>query len=107
MQVDKIMADPHFKVTRCNEDLKFADINRLKPGDWVNDLVINAFGGMLQARANGTLDTSEYKNAASQGVGRKIHYFNSFFYNKLVKGYDGVRRWSKKVRFGPIQCRVS
>lgn len=101
------MADPQFKVSRCNEDIKAGDIARLKPGDWVNDLIINAFGGMLQARANGTLDTTEYKNAASQGVGRKIHYFNSFFYNKLTKGYDGVRRWSKKVRSIPLERDVS
>ncbi|MEQ2244833.1 Sentrin-specific protease 5, partial [Ilyodon furcidens] len=27
-----------------------------------------------------------------------VHFFNSFFYKQLVaKGYDGVKRWTKKV----------
>ena len=27
-----------------------------------------------------------------------MHFFNSFFYPKLLKtGYSGVRRWTKKV----------
>uniref|UniRef100_A0A087XYC1 Ubiquitin-like protease family profile domain-containing protein n=1 Tax=Poecilia formosa TaxID=48698 RepID=A0A087XYC1_POEFO len=29
---------------------------------------------------------------------QKVHFFNSFFYKQLVaKGYDGVKRWTKKV----------
>ncbi|MEQ2196144.1 Sentrin-specific protease 5, partial [Xenoophorus captivus] len=28
----------------------------------------------------------------------QVHFFNSFFYKQLVaKGYDGVKRWTKKV----------
>lgn len=29
----------------------------------------------------------------------QVHFFNSFFHKQLVaKGYDGVKRWTKKVR---------
>lgn len=29
----------------------------------------------------------------------KVHFFNSFFHKQLdAKGYDGVKRWTKKVR---------
>jgi len=28
----------------------------------------------------------------------QVHFFNSFFYDKLrTKGYDGVKRWTKNV----------
>uniref|UniRef100_A0A8C5Y3B7 Ubiquitin-like protease family profile domain-containing protein n=1 Tax=Microcebus murinus TaxID=30608 RepID=A0A8C5Y3B7_MICMU len=31
-------------------------------------------------------------------VPEKVHFFNSFFYDKLrTKGYDGVKRWTKNV----------
>lgn len=29
----------------------------------------------------------------------QVHFFNSFFHKQLVaKGYEGVKRWTKKVR---------
>lgn len=36
---------------------------------------------------------SDLVSASSQ-----VHFFNSFFYDKLrTKGYDGVKRWTKNV----------
>lgn len=30
----------------------------------------------------------------------QVHFFNSFFYDKLrTKGYDGVKRWTKNVSY--------
>ncbi|MEQ2315934.1 Sentrin-specific protease 5, partial [Ameca splendens] len=42
----------------------------------------------------------EYQPSKAMALGqnRKVHFFNSFFYKQLVaKGYDGVKRWTKKV----------
>uniref|UniRef100_A0A8V5GHI0 Uncharacterized protein n=1 Tax=Melopsittacus undulatus TaxID=13146 RepID=A0A8V5GHI0_MELUD len=31
----------------------------------------------------------------------QVHFFNSFFYDKLrTRGYEGVQRWTKNVRGG-------
>ncbi|KAL8183389.1 UNVERIFIED_CONTAM: Sentrin-specific protease 3 [Gekko kuhli] len=50
---------------------------------WLNDQVMNTYGvGDL------VMDT----------VPEKVHFFNSFFYDKLqTKRYEGVKRWTKNV----------
>ena len=51
---------------------------------------------MLQDRAEGVMKGLE----ADQGSGKKIFYFNSFFYQKLSEqGYEAakLKRWTKKV----------
>uniref|UniRef100_A0A803TCA1 Ubiquitin-like protease family profile domain-containing protein n=1 Tax=Anolis carolinensis TaxID=28377 RepID=A0A803TCA1_ANOCA len=31
-------------------------------------------------------------------LSHQVHFFNSFFYDKLrTKGYEGVKRWTKNV----------
>lgn len=33
----------------------------------------------------------------------QVHFFNSFFHRQLVtKGYNGVKRWTKKVSFNAL-----
>uniref|UniRef100_A0A8C5K897 Ubiquitin-like protease family profile domain-containing protein n=1 Tax=Jaculus jaculus TaxID=51337 RepID=A0A8C5K897_JACJA len=52
-----------------------------KRQNWLNDQVMSMYGDLV-------MDT----------VPEKMHFFNSFFYDKLyTKGYDGVKRWTKNV----------
>lgn len=38
----------------------------------------------------------------------QVHFFNSFFYDKLrTKGYDGVKRWTKNVSYEFIPTYVN
>uniref|UniRef100_A0A665VQD1 Ubiquitin-like protease family profile domain-containing protein n=1 Tax=Echeneis naucrates TaxID=173247 RepID=A0A665VQD1_ECHNA len=40
-----------------------------------------------------------YGELIMEATQHKVHFFNSFFHKQLVaKGYDGVKRWTKKVR---------
>lgn len=57
------------------------DLGTLYGQNWLNDQVMNMYGDLV-------MDT----------VPEKVHFFNSFFYDKLrTKGYDGVKRWTKNV----------
>lgn len=80
----------------AREQVSDKDLSRLRPGQWLNDELINFFGAML-------LDRSEKaKKEAKEGKSKlpDIHYFSTFFYEKLLKdGYDGGRlaKWTKKI----------
>uniref|UniRef100_A0A674GCK2 Ubiquitin-like protease family profile domain-containing protein n=1 Tax=Taeniopygia guttata TaxID=59729 RepID=A0A674GCK2_TAEGU len=40
-----------------------------------------------------------YGDLVMDAVPDKVHFFNSFFYDKLrTRGYEGVQRWTKNVR---------
>uniref|UniRef100_A0A493TJT5 Ubiquitin-like protease family profile domain-containing protein n=2 Tax=Anatinae TaxID=2068716 RepID=A0A493TJT5_ANAPP len=42
-----------------------------------------------------------YGDLVMDAVPDKVHFFNSFFYDKLrTRGYEGVQRWTKNVRGG-------
>lgn len=65
---------------------------RLRPGQWLNDEVINFYGEMLMARAE------ESKENSKQGI-LNAHYFSTFFWSTLTqKGYEKGRlaKWTKK-----------
>lgn len=50
-------------------------------------------GGDLAGRPEALLTPSSSFVSLAQ-----VHFFNSFFYDKLrTKGYDGVKRWTKNV----------
>ncbi|KAG0206294.1 SUMO1 sentrin specific peptidase 1 [Mortierella sp. GBA30] len=76
------------------------DIHTLRPGEWLNDEVINFYGNLILAR-------SKESNTLP-----KIHVFSTFFYKTLSEqGYDKVRRWTKKIKIFeldyvliPIHC---
>ncbi|KAG0235606.1 SUMO1 sentrin specific peptidase 1 [Actinomortierella wolfii] len=76
------------------------DIRTLRPGEWLNDEVINFYGNLIMARSN-TSNTLP-----------KVHVFSTFFYKTLSEnGYDKVRRWTKKTNIFekdyiliPIHC---
>ncbi|KAJ8374365.1 hypothetical protein SKAU_G00049450 [Synaphobranchus kaupii] len=71
----------YFKVAYNKHTLTLEDLSTLDDQNWVNDQVINMYGELIVEAAN-----------------HKVHFFNSFFHRQLVaKGYEGVKRWTKKV----------
>ncbi|XP_053574363.1 sentrin-specific protease 3 [Bombina bombina] len=70
-----------FRVTYKRHVLSMDDLGTLYGQNWLNDQVMNMYGDLV-------MDT----------VPEKVHFFNSFFYDKLrTKGYEGVKRWTKNV----------
>ncbi|MEE6501449.1 hypothetical protein FKM82_004187 [Ascaphus truei] len=80
----------HSKATLCNfrifynkHMLDMDDLATLDGQNWLNDQVINMYGELIV-----------------DAVPDKVHFLNSFFHRQLVtKGYNGVKRWTKKVDF--------
>ncbi|XP_040271300.1 sentrin-specific protease 3 [Bufo bufo] len=70
-----------FRVTYKRHVLSMDDLGTLYGQNWLNDQVMNMYGDLVM-----------------DAVPEKVHFFNSFFYDKLrTKGYDGVKRWTKNV----------
>ncbi|XP_040284242.1 sentrin-specific protease 5 [Bufo bufo] len=70
-----------FQICYNKHTLYLDDLVTLDEQQWLNDQVINMYGDLIMDSAPD-----------------KIHFFNTFFHKQLVtKGYDGVRRWTKKV----------
>ncbi|XP_039355813.1 sentrin-specific protease 3 isoform X2 [Mauremys reevesii] len=70
-----------FRVNYKRHVLTMDDLQTLYGPNWLNDQVMNMYGDLV-------MDT----------VPDKVHFFNSFFYDKLrTKGYEGVKRWTKNV----------
>ncbi|KAJ6852668.1 putative ubiquitin-like-specific protease 1B [Iris pallida] len=72
----------------------------LKGGAWLNDEVINLYLALLKER-----ERREPKRFL------KCHFFNTFFYKKLISGRNGydfkaVKRWTthRKLGYGLIDC---
>jgi sentrin-specific protease 1 len=80
-----------------------ADLGRLRPGTWLNDEIINFYGQLILERSTSHPRNMSLKNGArlKKSSILNVHYFNSFFFEKLVKdGYQKGRlaKWTKKVR---------
>ncbi|XP_076829390.1 sentrin-specific protease 3b [Brachyhypopomus gauderio] len=70
-----------FSVNYKRHVLTMDDLSTLYGQNWLNDQVMNMYGDLVM-----------------DSVPDKVHFFNSFFYDKLrTKGYDGVKRWTKNV----------
>ncbi|KAG7484518.1 hypothetical protein MATL_G00050220 [Megalops atlanticus] len=70
-----------FRVNYKRHVLTMDDLSTLYGQNWLNDQVMNMYGDLVM-----------------DAVPDKVHFFNSFFYDKLrTKGYDGVKRWTKNV----------
>ncbi|XP_075703523.1 sentrin-specific protease 3 [Rhinoderma darwinii] len=70
-----------FRVTYKRHVLSMDDLGTLYGQNWLNDQVMNMYGDLVM-----------------DAVPEKVHFFNSFFYDKLrTKGYEGVKRWTKNV----------
>ncbi|KAL9250793.1 Ubiquitin-like-specific protease ESD4-like protein [Drosera capensis] len=72
----------------------------LRPGAWLNDEVINLYLELLKERER--RDPKKFL---------KCHFFNTFFYKKLIGGrsgydYKSVRRWTtqRKLGYGLLEC---
>ncbi|KAL8171426.1 hypothetical protein V2J09_023230 [Rumex salicifolius] len=72
----------------------------LRPGAWLNDEVINLYLELLKERER--RDPQKFLNC---------HFFNTFFYKKLIGGrsgydYKAVKRWTtqRKLGYGLIEC---
>lgn len=81
------------KVAR--EQVGDQDIRRLRPAQWLNDEIINFYGAMINARAEG-----QKENGSGRGKVLKAFYLSTFFWHKLVTdGYEKGRlaKWTKKV----------
>nr|XP_054495163.1 sentrin-specific protease 5 isoform X1 [Agelaius phoeniceus] len=80
--------EKHPKTSTCNfrvfynkHMLDMDDLATLEGQNWLNDQIINMYGELVM-----------------DAVPEKVHFFNSFFHRQLVtKGYNGVKRWTKKV----------
>ncbi|XP_055012571.1 sentrin-specific protease 3-like [Boleophthalmus pectinirostris] len=70
-----------FKVNYKRHVLTMDDLGTLYGQNWLNDQIMNMYGDLVM-----------------DSVPEKVHFFNSFFYDKLrTKGYEGVKRWTKNV----------
>jgi Ulp1 family protease len=103
-QVDQSLRDPRFRRELVSE-VRQGSLSRLKPAQWLDDEIVNYYGGLLAERAEKKLKGL----GEDQGSGKKIHVFNSFFYAKLDKdGYEKARlkRWTKRVSYSYSSCRL-
>lgn len=89
-------------VTHENSNIEITGelLRCLRPGAWLNDEVINVYFELLKER--------EKRNPKSF---LKCHFFNTFFYKKLIGGKNGydfksVRRWTtqRKLGYCLIEC---
>jgi sentrin-specific protease 1 len=100
-RVDKILEKQGIVAKCAKEQVRDVDIKRLKPGEWLNDEIINFYGAMLQASSNKTKENVQINNIADRKVKfLDLYYFSTFFWPKLVRdGYEKGRlaRWTKKV----------
>ncbi|KAF8077457.1 hypothetical protein N665_1035s0018 [Sinapis alba] len=83
-----------------NIDITGETLRCLKPGQWLNDEVINLYLVLLKER-----------EARDPNKFLKCHFFNTFFFTKLVRSgreynYSAVRRWTsmKKLGYHLIDC---
>ena len=73
-----------------NNPISRKSIRTLRPQNKLNDEVINIVMALMN-HLNGVLCTRDPSR-------RPSHFFGSYFIDKLRdEGYDGVKRWSKKV----------
>ncbi|CAA7264723.1 unnamed protein product [Cyclocybe aegerita] len=99
MAVNKLLQKRGVIAKFAREQVSDQDISRLRPGQWLNDEIINFYGAMILARS----EASKENPNSSKKPGKEpwnIHYFSSFFWAKLVKeGYDKGRlaKWTKKI----------
>lgn len=76
-----------------HQEITRGDLRSLKPGEWLNDEVINFYIGLVNERA---------KERSMQLGSPRIFCYGTFFYTKLAdkKGYDynKIKRWSKRAK---------
>lgn len=85
IKVKDRLRDSNFKAEKGNEQVDSNSLVRLRPGQWLNDDVINFYLELIKTR--------------SKDQGGNVSSMNTFFYQKLSKdGYQSVRRWTKRLK---------
>ncbi|KAL7080917.1 hypothetical protein ACP275_14G008400 [Erythranthe tilingii] len=85
--------------SNCNIDITGENLQCLSPGGWLNDDVINLYLVLLKERE----ERESHKFL-------KCHFFNTFFYKKLISGggynFQSVRKWTtqKKLGYSLLDC---
>ncbi|RKO83586.1 hypothetical protein BDK51DRAFT_23192, partial [Blyttiomyces helicus] len=70
-----------------NVEITRADVQTLKPRQWLNDEIINMYCQMVMKRCKS--NPERYP---------AVHCFNTFFYKFMCDtGYNAVRKWTKKI----------
>jgi Ulp1 family protease len=81
-------------IDKFNIDMTYSKFSCLRPAAWLNDEVINFYMSMLQE-----YDSQKHEKDPKL-YPLTCHYFNSFFYSKLLENgsynYSNVKRWTKK-----------
>ncbi|WFD28844.1 Ulp1 peptidase [Malassezia nana] len=92
-RVQQALAQRGIVSTMKGAQVEAHDMAKLRPGQWLNDEVINFYGQLIQQRAN---EAAPQPGVA--GACWAVHVFSSFFWENLTtRGYAGVRRWSRRV----------
>lgn len=113
-EVDQVFRKPGRIATIAGAEVNDKDIRKLLPGQWLNDEVINFYGNLILIRANQAEKERDeaIKAAKESGDANKlkkpydtkldafwrVHFFSSFFWENLKnRGFDGVKRWTRRV----------
>ena len=92
-QVQQVLVQRGVIASMTGAQVEAHDIAKLRPGQCLNDEVINFYGQLIQQRAN---QAAPQPGDASPCWA--VHVFSSFFWQNLTtRGYAGVRRWSRRV----------
>ncbi|KAI0085606.1 hypothetical protein BDY19DRAFT_964756 [Irpex rosettiformis] len=88
-------------ISKCvREQVSDKDIQRLRPGQWLNDEIINFYGQMLLLRSEEATSKGNKENKSEKEKLLDVHYFSTFFWSKLTgDGYEKGRlaKWTKKI----------
>lgn len=110
-----MLSTPGIVATLPAAEVSQKDIIKLRPGEWLNDEVINFYGVMVNIRSANAKARRD-KGFAEPGDENLLdaHVMSSFFFQKLTdSGYPNVRRWTKKVctairkRWESVQLKLS
>lgn len=88
--------------------MEFDDLIRLDDEEFLNDNLISFCIRyvIFSTPENLALMRNRYAQSKSSSVANRVHFFNSFFYESLMKpakgkkgiNYEGVRRWTSKIK---------
>ncbi|KAG5439263.1 hypothetical protein PCANB_001562 [Pneumocystis canis] len=94
-KVDDVLFSNKIKdplIVKFNISITSHDIRTLRDKEWLNDEIINFYIALVSERAK------------ASPKGPKVYAFNTFFYTTLEKkGYQGVRRWTKRAKVDIMQ----
>jgi sentrin-specific protease 1 len=95
------------------EQVAHSDIVKLRPGQWLNDEIINFYGALILGRSSDSKENTAKPNGVNGNAGDKgkrkmkepshvldAYYFSTFFWTKMLsEGYQKGRlaKWTKKV----------